>query len=101
MIVTVFRHRLRPDHVAEYNQLAGEMAAEADKMRGFISRKVFTAEDGERLTLVEFESEETHRAWAEHPDHRAAQKRGWTEFYAEYSIQICKTLRSNTFKYEG
>ncbi len=101
MIVTVFRHRLRPDHLADYNTLAGEMAAEADKMPGFVSRKVFTAEDGERVTIVEFESEETHLAWAEHPGHRTAQKRGWSDFYAEYSIHICRTLRSNTFRYGG
>jgi hypothetical protein len=30
-------------------------------MPGFVSRKVFAAEDGERVTIVEFEWEETHR----------------------------------------
>ena len=96
MIVTVFRSRLRPEHVEEFSQLADALGAEANGMPGFISRKVFFAEDGERVTIIEFESEETHRAWAEHPAHRAAQKLGRERFYSEYSLQICQLLRTNT-----
>src|SRR5579859_7103774 len=91
MIVTVFRARLRPENADAYFKLAGELGKEAETMPGFVSRKVYVAEDGERLTIVEFESWETHRAWAEHPKHRAAQKLGREQFYAEYSIQICES----------
>ena len=98
MIVTIFRNRLRPEHANEWSQLASELGAEAEAMPGYVSRKVFTADDGERVTIVEFESEAAHRAWAEHPRHRAAQKLGREKFYAEYSIQICETRRSNRFK---
>ena len=45
-------------------------------MPGYKSHKVFIAEDGERLTLVEFEDDATQFDWASHPEHRAAQKRG-------------------------
>jgi heme-degrading monooxygenase HmoA len=96
MIVTVFRARLRPENAEAYFKLAGELGVEAATMPGFVSRKVYVAEDGERLTVVEFESEETHRAWAEHPGHRAAQKLGREQFYSEYSIQICQSLRTST-----
>jgi heme-degrading monooxygenase HmoA len=96
MIVTVFRARLRPENADAYFKLAGELGAEAAAMPGFASRKVYVAEDGELLTIVEFESEETHRAWAEHPAHRAAQKLGREQFYSEYSIQICQSLRTST-----
>ncbi len=101
MIVTVFRHRLRPENSEAYFKLAGELGAEATQMPGFVARKVYTAEDGERVTIVEFESMDTHRAWAEHHGHRAAQQRGRSEFYAEYSIQICETVRSNSFVHAG
>jgi heme-degrading monooxygenase HmoA len=101
MIVTVFRARLRPEHSEAYFKLAGELGAEAETMPGFVSRKVYVAEDGERLTVVEFESEETHRGWAEAHRHRAAQKLGREQFYAEYSIQICQSLRSSTFSHTG
>ncbi len=97
MIVTVFRARLRPENADAYFKLAGELGTEAEAMPGFIGRKVFVAEDGERMTVVEFETEETHRAWAEHPHHRAAQKLGREQFYSEYAIHICQTLRSSTF----
>jgi len=97
MIVTVFRSRLRPEHSESFFELADELARAADAMPGFISRKVFHAEDGERVTIIEFESEETHRGWAEHHGHRAAQKLGREKFYSEYSLQICELLRTSTF----
>jgi heme-degrading monooxygenase HmoA len=101
VIVTVFRARLRPENAEAYFRLAGELGVEAATMPGFVSRKVYVAEDDERLTIVEFESEQTHRAWAEHPAHRAAQKLGREQFYSEYSIQICESLRSNDFRASG
>src|SRR5581483_8353482 len=97
MIVTVFRNRLRPEHADEWGTLATKLGAEAEQMPGYVSRKVFTADDGERLTIVEFESMEAHRGWAEHAHHRAAQTLGRERFYAEYDIQICEVLRANKF----
>ena len=97
MVVTVFRARLRLENAEAYFKLAGELGREAETMPGFVSRKVYIAEDGERLTVVEFESWETHRAWAEAPRHRAAQKLGREQFYAEYSIQVCESQRSREF----
>ena len=41
---------------------------------GYISHKGFWAEDGERVTIVEFEHEEGQRAWRMHPEHLEAQK---------------------------
>ena len=69
MIVTVFRHRLRPENSEAYFKLAGELGAEAAGMPGFVARKVYTAEDGERVTIVEFESMEAHQGWAKHHRH--------------------------------
>ena len=101
MLITVFRSRLKDGVRDEYGAAVDRMNELARTMPGYISRKAYTAEDGEKLTIVEFESEETHRAWAEHPSHRAAQKIGREKFYAEYSIRICKELRSNAFKNAG
>jgi heme-degrading monooxygenase HmoA len=86
MIVTVFRSRLRPGHQDEYGATLERMRALAVSMSGYISHKTFTADDGERVTIVEFESEEALRAWRMHPEHRAAQKAGRDRFYLEYSI---------------
>jgi len=46
----------------------------ASSMPGYIAHKGFAAEDSERCTVVEFESEEAQRAWRMHPKHREAQK---------------------------
>ena len=73
----------------------------ASAMPGYLGHKGFVAEDGERCTIVEFESEETHRAWAEHPGHRKAQQLGRERFYSEFSIHVCKPLKSNSFRLEG
>jgi heme-degrading monooxygenase HmoA len=86
MIVTVFRSRLRPGVQDEYVAMVERMRQLAVAIPGYISHKGFWAEDGERVTIVEFESEEALRAWRMHPEHRAAQKAGRDRFYLEYSI---------------
>ena len=78
MIVTVFRSRLRDGLRDDYMALVERMVEIATKMPGYISHKGFFAEDGERCTIVEFESEETQRAWrmnAEHRNRRAVGQR--------------------------
>ena len=95
MIVTVFRSRLKPDAKGAYDPVAARMSEIARKMPGYVSHKVFIADDDERVTIVEFENEETQRAWATHPEHRAAQKQGRADFYAEYKLQICEVKRES------
>ncbi len=94
MIVTIFRSRLRPEHVAEYGLIAAKMNALVRTMPGYVSHKTFTAEDGERVTIVAFETMESHLAWAEHPHHREAQRAGMARLYSEYRIEVCEVARS-------
>ncbi|HET7202012.1 MAG TPA: antibiotic biosynthesis monooxygenase [Steroidobacteraceae bacterium] len=97
MILTVFRSRLREDARAEYMELSPRMAALAESMPGFRSRKSFVAEDGERLTLVEFEDEQSQRHWSQNAEHLAAKKTGRERFYSEYSLQICTVVRESRY----
>ncbi len=97
MIVTIFRSRLRPGVDDEYGPMAERMDELAAAMPGYVSHKAFTAEDGERVTIVEFESEEAMRAWRLHPEHREAQRRGRDRFYSEYRIQVCPVAREARF----
>jgi heme-degrading monooxygenase HmoA len=98
MIVTVFRSRLRPGLREEYVALVEKIAAVARTMPGYISHKGFFAEDGERVTIVEFEHEEGMRAWRTNPEHLAAQKLARTKYYTEYHVQICTLDRESKFK---
>jgi heme-degrading monooxygenase HmoA len=97
MIVTVFRSRLMPGVKEEYVTLADRMSELARTMPGYISHKGFLAEDGERLTVVEFESEEGMRAWRTNADH-VAKKKGRQSYYSEYSVQICDVVRESKYR---
>ncbi len=97
-IVTVFRSRLRPDHVDDYHEHAAEIASLARTMPGLVEFKSFTADDGERVTIVTFADEETQTAWRVQADHAVARRRGRSDYYAQYSLQVCSTLRVSTFE---
>ena len=97
MIVTVFRSRLMPGARDDYLALVERMSELAKTMPGYISHKGFFAEDGERCTIVEFESEEAQRAWRMHPEHREAQRNGRDIYYETYSLQICELKRESKF----
>jgi heme-degrading monooxygenase HmoA len=97
MIVTLFRNRLRPDAGADYSEWLTRMRDIVTKMPGYISHKVYIAEDGERCTVVEFDTEEHQRAWSTHPEHVQAKGKGRSSFYSEYNLQVCSLLRQSTF----
>ncbi|MCA0331463.1 MAG: antibiotic biosynthesis monooxygenase [Actinobacteria bacterium] len=96
-ILTVFRNRLRPDNVEQYRVTSARMDALARSMPGFVDAKTFTADDGERVTIVTFADAESQRAWREHPEHREAQRAGVEEFYSEYSIQVAAVAYRHDF----
>lgn len=97
MIVTVFRSRLNPETHAEYSALAPKIAALAQTMPGYIAHKSFVAEDGERVTIVEFEDEASQRNWSTNAEHAQAKKAGRNSLYTEYSIQVCTVTRESRF----
>lgn len=98
MVVVVFRSRLRGTNAEAFQDLADHMHALASSMPGFISYKVYVAEDGERVSIHEWESAEHLRAWREHPEHRRAQGLGREEFYSDYTLYVCKDPRTSRFK---
>jgi len=97
MVITIFRSRLRPEHVNEYSEWSSRIHDLAVKMPGFISIKTFNADDGDRVSLVEFESEETMRNWRNQPHPLKAQELGRKLFYSEYKIQVCQPVRDYSF----
>jgi len=97
-IVTVFRSRLRPESGAEYHETAQRMLELARSMPGFVDFKAFVADDGERVSIVTFASMAAHRAWRDHPDHRAAQRKGRERFYASYDISVSEVVGESHFE---
>lgn len=98
MVVIIFRSRLAAGHDEEYAATSSRMTELASAMPGFVSFKTFSAGDGERVSIIEFESEETAAAWRKHPEHEQAQRRGREAFYRSFSIQVCHEVRGYGFE---
>jgi heme-degrading monooxygenase HmoA len=94
MIVTVFRHRLNPAARDEYAALLTRIVELSKTIPGYVSQKRFTADDGERVTIVEFATEEGQQAWATHPEHIEAMKLGRARLYADFKVQVCDVRRT-------
>ncbi len=97
-VITVFRSRLRADVPEAYWALADELLELARAIEGFVEHKVFVADDGERLTLVTFDSEAAEAEWREHVAHREAQQRGRDEFYDEYDVAVTVVRRRRRWR---
>jgi heme-degrading monooxygenase HmoA len=99
MMVIVFRARRTSEGVGEeYKHWFTRMNELACKMPGYISHKAYIADDGERLTLFEWESAGTLNAWATHPEHVGVKELGRRKFYTEYHAQICELVRESKFR---
>lgn len=96
-IVTVFRSRLREDAGQQYRDESERMLLRARQMPGFVDIKTFTADDGERVSVVTFDSMESHRRWRDDPEHRQAQHNGRRRYYSEYHIQVCELVSERRF----
>lgn len=97
MMIIVFRSRLAAEAGADYAETADAMLARARSMPGFLEFKHFHADDGERLSLIRWESAETLRAWAEDAQHLTAQRRGRERWYTAYSIDVAEVVRTSRF----
>ena len=98
MLLIIFRSRLRADAGEDYQAMAAEMLASASAMPGFVEYKHYTAEDGERLTIVKWQDEETLTAWREHARHRIAQRLGRERWYSQYQIEVAEIVRERLWQ---
>jgi hypothetical protein len=71
--------------------MAARMSAWRKPFR--LSQKGFVADDGERVTIIEFESEEALREWRIHPEHAKAKRCGIESFFSDYRFQIWAVVR--------
>lgn len=98
MFLVVFRNRKRTDmDQAAYSAEADLMEGMARRQPGFISFKSYVADDGEAIALSEWEDEDAALAWRRVAEHSAAQSRGRSEFYEDYTLFACKYPRIHRF----
>ncbi len=100
MVMVIFRSRLSDGEEVEnqYPPLGKRMLELAQSMPGFISYKNFSAPDGERVSIIEFDTQENLAAWHDHPEHLVAQQKGRDLFYDEFTVQVCSIERQYGFK---
>jgi len=100
MVVVLFRSKLveKPEG---YDEMAEEMENLARSMPGFVDVKSYHAEDGERLTIVWWENQETLAQWREHARHRVAQNTGRERWYAYYKMDVAEVVRVRNFERPG
>jgi heme-degrading monooxygenase HmoA len=96
MLVVLFRSKLVPEPEG-YAEMAQEMLDAARGMPGFVDVKAFKADDGERLTLVWWQDEDTLRAWRTHARHLVAQQTGRERWYEYYTLDVAEVIRSKQF----
>lgn len=101
MVVVIFKSRIKDGVASEYSKRADEMAEIAKSMPGFISYKAYTATDGERVSIHEWESQASLEAWRSHPEHLKMQARGRDHFYTEYTLYACNEPRESRFQKEN
>jgi heme-degrading monooxygenase HmoA len=97
MMVVLFRSKL-VDVPDGYDAMATEMEDLARTMPGFVDVKAFKSDDGERLTVVWWENEETLKGWRENVRHRVAQRRGREQWYEYYKLEVAEVVRQTSFE---
>ena len=98
MFLVVFRNRKRADiDEAAYAAEADLIETMARRQPGFISFKSYSADDGEVIAMSEWEDENAALAWRRVAEHSAAQSRGRSDYYEDYTLFACHHPRVHRF----
>ena len=97
MMLIAFRSKLTAAAADGYPEMADAMEKHARAFPGFVDVKAFTAADGERLTLVWWENEQTLAAWSKDAQHVVAKQMGRKTWYEYYKIDVATVVRSSNF----
>ena len=98
MFLVVFRNRKRADiDDAAYGAEASFIEDLARRQPGFLSFKSYVADDGEAIAMSEWEDEDAALAWRRVAEHSAAQSRGRSDYYEDYTLFACKHPRVHRF----
>jgi heme-degrading monooxygenase HmoA len=97
VILILFGSRLTAAAGEDYDAMQARMSELAETAPGFVDVKAYTAEDGERLTIVRWKDMETLRQWREDPRHRAAQELGRRRWYEFFVSEVAELVRESRF----
>jgi heme-degrading monooxygenase HmoA len=66
-------------------------------MPGFVEFSTYGSPEGERVSVIVFDTWDHHEAWRDDPEHRRAQARGRQDFYQWYSIVVANERHHRTW----
>jgi heme-degrading monooxygenase HmoA len=93
----IFSSRRRPQGQDEYTQTAQRMRELAESMPGYLGIESATSVDGFGITVSYWESEQAIAGWKAQLEHRAAQKRGKSEWYEHFELRVARVERAYDF----
>ena len=103
MIAVIFEVWPKPDRKREYLDIAAELRPLLESIDGFISIERFESltEPGKILSLSFFRDEAAVQAWRNTVQHRAAQRKGRGELFADYRLRIAGVIRDYGMRERG
>lgn len=95
MIAVIFEVELRDGQSGRYLDLAGKLRPLLDSIEGFVSIERFRSlSDPDKLLSLSFwRDEDAVARWRRLEMHRAAQRKGRAEVFADYRLRVASVLR--------
>ncbi len=95
MIAVIFEVHPRPEHKEKYLAAAAKMRPLAEGVDGFVSVERFESltTPGKLVSLSYWRDERALTAWRNLPEHRAMQKLGRAEYFADYRLRVADVSR--------
>ncbi len=95
MIAIIFEVQPKEGRRQDYLDLAAELRPLLEEVDGFVSVERFESltNPGKILSLSVFRDEDAVRAWRSLERHRAAQRAGRSELFADYRLRVASVIR--------
>ena len=77
-----------------YEAMAARMVELAQQQAGFLGAESTRDAEGFGITVSYWRSDEDIAAWRRNAEHRIAQERGRTDWYAHYALRVARVERA-------
>lgn len=95
-IIAAFRFTPAQKTVEELDRLYGEMSNIVAAMPGYLSHKMFSGDDGERVVVAEWTDKDAFLAWDRHPEHKKAKELGKAYLFDAYDVAVADIFEHHT-----
>lgn len=77
-----------------YIEMSHHLVERVSKLPGFLKIDSVADTEGRGISVSYWSSLEAIKKWKEEPLHLEAQKKGHSEWYLDYTVEICEILKS-------